>query len=502
MKNAKKVIEKNTSGLITLKTGYGPSGLPHLGTIAEVIRTRMLQQAIELQGRKSKIVTFIDNMDGFRKVPTNLPNQDYLKQFLGMPLFKVPDVFGCCDSFADHNINELNKLINKFGLTEYVEVVKSSDMYISGKFNDAILLVLQNYKKILEVMLPTLGSERQQTYSPFLPISQKSGKVLEVKIEEYKVGEGKIVFYDEGELVEQAVTNGKCKLQWKVDWAMQWHALKIDYEMYGKDLIDSFAVAKPICRILGSQEPVNMVYELFLASDNKKISKSKGNGVSLSDWMQFAPIASMKHFLFLNPERAKKLDIKDLPRYVDAYLHDLKRYHIQLNEKDELIHNNPIFYVHGTQDIPEATDLSYSLLLNIQSGLRSPDYETFISFLQKQKSNLNDTELKLARAVYNYSIYHSNNETVPPPKWIKKYLHIFIEEIKELETGLDMQTKLYDLGNQAVANGDIENLKLWFENIYLVLFNEKSGPRLGPFFELYGKERSVELIKSKLNEDR
>ncbi len=494
MKNAEKTIERHSGDvLLFLKTGYGPSGLPHLGTIAEIIRTRMVQQSIEFQGRKSKIIVFVDNMDGFRKVPSNLPKQDYLAQFLGLPLFKVPDVFGCCESFADHNINELNKLIAQFDLTQHVEVVRSSDMYLSGKFNDALLNVLKNHEKILKIMLPTLGEERKKTYSPFLPISAKSGKVLEVKIEEYKVDEGKITFYDEGELVESEVTNGKCKLQWKVDWGMQWHALGVDYEMYGKDLIDSFSASKPICKVLGSKAPASMMYELFLDGENKKISKSKGNGVSLEDWMNFAPIASMKHFLFMNPERAKRLDIHDLHRYVDAYLNDLTKYHAQ-DEKAR--YENPIFYIH--ENAPPATTLSYSLLLNLQKGLRSPDYETFRNFIEKQHGTLNETEEILIKCVYKFCEHHKT-ESAPAPEWLKKYLNAFLDNIDQMTNGLEMQTYLYTLGNEAVANQDITDLKVWFKTIYQVLFGEDSGPRLGPFFELYGKSESVKLIKSKVS---
>ncbi|QEK38564.1 lysine--tRNA ligase [Candidatus Cytomitobacter primus] len=495
MQNAKKVVDRNSNDII-LKTGYGPSGLPHLGTIAEIIRTRMIQKSLEFQGKEAKIIVFVDNMDGFRKVPLNLPKQDYLSQFLGLPLFKVPDVFGCCENFADHNINELNKLIAQFDLTNHVEVIKSSDMYLSGKFNNALLNVLRNHEKILKIMLPTLGEERQKTYSPFLPISEKSGKVLEVKIEEYKVDEGKITFYDEGELVEAEVINGKCKLQWKVDWGMQWHALGVDYEMYGKDLIDSFSVSKPICKTLGSKAPVNMVYELFLDGDNKKISKSKGNGVSLDDWMNFTPIASMKHFLFLHPERAKKLDIRDLHRYVDAYLKDLQRYHNQIKENDETRYENPIFYTHEN-DLPPPTELSYAILLNLQKGLRSPNYETFRNFIIKQHGELNSTEEKLVECIYKFAEHHKT-ESHPAPSWMIKYLQKFIDNMDGFSTGLEMQTNLYALGNEAVENKDIIDLKSWFQTIYLVLFGEETGPRLGPFFELYGKEESMKLISAKI----
>ncbi|WP_172618991.1 lysine--tRNA ligase [Candidatus Cytomitobacter indipagum] len=502
MQNAKKIIDERSndkSKIVVLKTGYGPSGLPHLGTIAEIIRTRMIQRALEFLGCKGKIIVFVDNMDGFRKVPSNLPKQEFLQQFLGMPLFKVPDAFDCCDNFADHNINELNKLIEQFGLTKHVEVVKSSDKYLPGEFNEALLKTLKNHEKILKIMLPTLGEERRKTYSPFLPISQKSGKVLEVKIEEYKVDEGKITFYDEGELVESEVTDGKCKLQWKVDWGMQWHALKVDYEMYGKDLIDSFSASKPICKALGSKAPLNMVYELFLDGDNKKISKSKGNGVSLEDWLNFTPIASMKHFLFLNPERAKRLDIMDLHRYVDAYLKDLDRYHKQVAENDDRRHDNPIFFVHENEsNLPSSTNLSYALLLNLQKGLRSPDYDTFRSFIIKQHGQLNDTEEKLVECVYRFAEHHKT-ESIPAPSWLNKYFQRFLDNMPNLSNGLDMQTYLYALGNEAVENRDIEDLKAWFKIIYTVLFGEETGPRLGPFFELYGKEESIKLIQSKIS---
>ncbi|QEK39076.1 lysine--tRNA ligase [Candidatus Nesciobacter abundans] len=532
MKCAQKLLKRD---FIILETGYGPSGLPHLGTVAEVIRTRMIQNCLDILGKESKIIVFVDDMDGFRKVPTNLPNQDMLANYLHLPLCKVPDPFGCCESYADHNTNELIKLLKTFGLEDKVEIMKSSDKYNSGEFDENLVQVLNNYEKILNVMLPTLGEARQKTYSPFLPISQKNGHVLEVKIEKYLKEEKSICFYDQGELVKMPVTGGNCKLQWKVDWGMRWAALGVDFEMYGKDLIDSYSVSKQICTILGSRAPNNMVYELFLDSEGKKISKSKGNGISLEEWLNYATEDSVKHFLFLNPDRAKNLDKKDLHKYVDNYLSDLEKYRnsisnsdlhsnfaldnhpnhpsfaldnhpssaldnssrkdFVLNEHDyRNITENPVFYVHEGV-VPPVSRVSYSMILNLAKGLRSPDFLTFKNFIENKIGKLNITEDKVVESVFKF---YESYKTKPSetPEWIKSYMKVFLEKLDSLESGNDMQQELYLLGNKAVFNNDVADLKSWFKAIYGILFGEESGPRLGPFFELYGKDEARKMIES------
>jgi lysyl-tRNA synthetase class 1 len=291
-------------GKITLQTGYGPSGLPHIGTFAEVVRTTMIVNAIShITDIPTEIIIFSDDMDGLRKVPDNIPNSEILKNNLNKPLTNIPDPFKKYSSFGEHNNEMLKSFLNKFNFNYNFK--SSSQLYKSGQFNDVLVLVLNKYQEIMNIIIPTLGKERQKTYSPFLPICSKTGKVLEIPMLEIIKDKNKIVFDNKGEKIESSILDGNCKLQWKVDWGMRWYALDVDYEMYGKDLIESAIISNKICKVLGKKSPNGFPYELFLDEKGEKISKSKGNGITIEDWLKYASPESLSLFMYQISKTAK-----------------------------------------------------------------------------------------------------------------------------------------------------------------------------------------------------
>src|SRR3954469_25961623 len=282
-------------GYVLFETGYGPSGLPHIGTFGEVVRTTMVRQAFQrLSDIPTRLFCFSDDMDGLRKVPDNVPNKEMLAQHLGKPLSRIPDPFSNeHPSFGAHNNARLRAFLDRFGF-DY-EFASSTDYYTSGKFDTALLRMLERLEKVMAIMLPSLREERAASYSPFLPICPRTGMVLYVPISEHDVKAG-TVSYDDPETKERVtlpVTGGHCKLQWKPDWAMRWFALGVDYEMAGKDLIDSVKLSGKICAALGGTPPEGFNYELFLDDKGQKISKSKGNGLTIDEWLRYASPESL-----------------------------------------------------------------------------------------------------------------------------------------------------------------------------------------------------------------
>ncbi|MBT3306564.1 MAG: lysine--tRNA ligase, partial [Alphaproteobacteria bacterium] len=310
-------------GYVLFETGYGPSGLPHIGTFGEVARTSMVRHAFShLSDVPSKLISFSDDMDGLRKVPENLPNQEMLTQHLGQSLSAIPDPFGTHESLGAHNNARLRAFLDEFGF-EY-EFLSSTDCYKNGDFDNTLLALLERFDAVLDVILPTLGEERRATYSPFLPVCPKTGVVLQVPVVERNTDAGTIVYQDEdGSKIEVPVTGGHCKLQWKVDWAMRWVALGVDYEMSGKDLIDSVNLSGKICRILGAKPPAGFTYELFLDENGEKISKSRGNGLTVEEWLRYAPPESLSLFMYQKPKAAKRLYFDVIPRNVDDHFSHL-----------------------------------------------------------------------------------------------------------------------------------------------------------------------------------
>ncbi|MDR0631731.1 MAG: lysine--tRNA ligase [Holosporaceae bacterium] len=493
----KNVKEK---GYALFETGYGPSGLPHIGTFGEVARTTYVRQAFEhLTGMQTKLYAFSDDRDGLRKVPDNIPNRDEVAKYIGFPLTNVVDPFGCHQSFGHHNNHKLMEFLDSFGFR--YEFQSATDCYKKGLFNEVLLKVLARHGEILEVMLASLREERASTYSPFLPISPKTGRVLQVKIEEYGVDEGIVVFRDEdGSLTELPVIDGNCKLQWKVDWAARWTAFDVDYEMAGKDLIDSVMLSSKICRILGGTPPDGFNYELFLDEEGKKISKSKGNGLGVEEWLEYAPRESLANFMFASPKSAKRLCFDVIPRQIDDYTAHLRDFENQEPEKQV---NNPAWHIHnGNPPKPEA-EISFSLLLNLVSVCNTDDEDVLWGFIKKYMTSASPETMpflnRLVRhAISYYRDFVKSRKKYPIPTDLeRKSLGDLLDELNRLtgtSPGDEIQKIVFEVGKKHYS----QDLKSWFNALYRNLLGQEDGPRMGSFIALYGLDNTKKLMENAL----
>ncbi len=494
VKERKKIFDKK--GKITLQTGYGPSGLPHIGTFAEVARTTMMVNALnQIIDIPTEIITFSDDMDGLRKVPDNVPNKNLLESNLHKPLTSIPDPFNKYPSFGDHNNEMLKNFLDKFKFKYNFK--SSTDTYKKGIFNDTLLLVLEKYKDIMEIILPTLGKERQKTYSPFLPVCPDTGKVLEVPIIEIKKKEGKIIYQNSDKKVETEITNGKCKLQWKVDWAMRWYTFDVDYEMYGKDLIESAILSGKICKTLGKKSPNGFAYELFLDEKGEKISKSKGNGITIEEWLKYASPESLSLYMYQNPKRAKKLYADVVPKAVDEYLNCIDKFAEQ-DLKHKLL--NPAWHIHNGLPPKEKSIMSFSILLNLVGTSNATSKDILWKFIKKYKTDINPSEYPILDSLVGYAlkyfkdIVHPNKKYRKPNQKEKKALRDLANRLSECKQNMDpeaLQTIVYSVGKD---NGYEKNLREWFKSIYEIIFGDQDGPRMGFFISFYGVKETVELI--------
>ena len=494
IKERKKIFEKK--GKITLQTGYGPSGLPHIGTFGEVARTTMMVNAIkQITQTPTEIITFSDDMDGLRKIPENIPNKEILKENLHKPLTSIPDPFKKYKSFGEHNNEMLKKFLDQF---KFNYIFKSStEIYKKGLFNEALLLVLEKYEEIKETVLPTLGKERQKTYSPFLPICPESGKVLEVPVIEIKKKEGKIIYQNENKKVETEIINGKCKLQWKVDWAMRWYAFDIDYEMYGKDLIESAILSSKICQIMGKKNPNGFAYEMFLDEKGEKISKSKGNGITIEEWLKYASPESLSLYMYQNPKRAKKLYADVVPKAVDEYLACIDKFTEQ-DDKEKLL--NPVWHIHNGNPPKEKSIMPFSVLLNLVGASNATDKEVLWKFIKKNKKDIKVSDHPILDSLVGHALKYFEDIVKPKKKYRKpnpkekKALQDLVERLKSCKENMDpeaIQTIVYSVGKD---NGYKENLREWFKAIYEIIFGDQDGPRMGFFLSFFGIKESIELI--------
>ncbi|TMJ12477.1 MAG: lysine--tRNA ligase [Alphaproteobacteria bacterium] len=508
---ARKLLNRYPDGPskpIVFETGYGPSGLPHLGTFQEVARTLMVRHALsEMVDWPSRLIAFSDDMDGMRKVPPGVPGQDMMHEHLDQPLSRVPDPYGCGhDSYAAHNNNLLRQFLDRFGF-EY-EFLASSDCYNKGRFDEALRQVLRRWDAIMDVMLPTLREERRQTYSPVLPISPESGKVLQVPIRVVDAGAGLVAYADPstGQEVEQSILSGGAKLQWKVDWAMRWVALGVDYEMSGKDLIDSVTQSSKIARILGAKPPEGFNYELFLDENGEKISKTKGNGVTIDEWLTYAPEESLAFYIYREPKRAKQLSVGVIPRAVDEYYQFLAAYGGQ--EWDKRV-GNPVHHIHAGK-VPEVRlPISFALLLNVASLPGVGDRETIWSFLNRYNPALTPgTSPELDRLV-GYAVEYGAQfiapalrRRPPTPEEVAPLRELDALLAKNDGTGYEdedpaviLQNHVYEIGKKYYGK---EGLRDWFKALYETLLGSEQGPRMGSFIALYGVENSRRLIAEAL----
>ncbi len=494
VKDRKKIFEKK--GKIILQTGYGPSGLPHIGTFAEVARTTMMANAIkQIVDIPTEIITFSDDMDGLRKIPDNIPEKEILEKHMHKPLTSIPDPFKKYKSFGEHNNEMLKKFLNEFKFKYSFK--SSTDIYKKGLFNSSLLLVLEKYENIKEIILPTLGKERQKTYSPFLPICPETGKVLEVPVVEIKKKEGKIIYQDGGKKIETEVTNGKCKLQWKVDWAMRWYAFDVDYEMYGKDLIESAVLSSKICQTLGKKSPNGFAYEMFLDEKGEKISKSKGNGITIDQWLNYASPESLSLYMYQNPKRAKKLYADVVPKAVDEYLTFIDKFEEQ-DDKEKIL--NPVWHVHNGNPPKEKSIMPFSVLLNLVGTSNATDKDVLWKFIKKNKKNIKVSDYPILDGLVGYALKYFKDIVKPKKKYRKpnekerKALQDLVKRLKDCKEQTDpeaIQTIVYSVGKD---NGYKENLREWFKAIYEIIFGDQDGPRMGFFISFFGIKESIELI--------
>ncbi|WP_171122425.1 MULTISPECIES: lysine--tRNA ligase [unclassified Ruegeria] len=486
-------------GYVLFQTGYGPSGLPHIGTFGEVARTSMVRHAFEqISDIPTKLICFSDDMDGFRKVPTNVPMQEELKEDLHLPLTKVRDPFGTHEGFAQHNNAMLCDFLDSFGF-QY-EFASATDYYTSGKFDEMLLTALDRFEKIQEIMLPTLGAERRETYSCFLPISPKTGHVLQVPTLERNVAKGTIVYQEpDGEKVEIPVTGGNVKMQWKPDWAMRWAALGVDYEMSGKDLIDSVTQSSKICRALGKQPPESLSYELFNDEQGQKISKSKGNGLSMEEWLTYAAPESLSYFMYQKPKTAKRLYFDVIPKAVDEYHQQLRAYPGQ-ELKAQL--NNPVWHIHGG-DVPDSTLMvSFAMLLNLASVSGAEDKEALWGFIRRYAPEATaETHPDLDQAA-GFAVRYFN-DFVKPTRQHRAPTDQEREALEALKAALaDYDGPIEDEALQsvvyAIGRDRFDPLRGWFTALYEVLLGASQGPRFGGFIALYGVPETIALIDKAL----
>ena len=499
LKERKKYIDKK--GKIILQTGYGPSGLPHIGTFGEVARTSMVVNALNyLTDLPKEIITFSDDLDGLRKVPDNVPNKDVLNKNLHKPLTNIPDPFEKFKSFGEHNNEMLKKFLDKFKF-EY-KFMSSTNLYKSGFFNSTLKKILDNYEGIMNIIIPTLGKERQKTYSPFLPICNETGKVLEIPIIEIDKKNSSLVFDNNGKKLKASILDGNCKLQWKVDWAMRWYTLDVDFEMYGKDLIESAILSSKIIKLLGKNNPSGFAYELFLDDKGEKISKSKGNGVTIEEWLDYASPESLSLFMYQNPKRAKKLYKEIVPKAVDEYL-DLIEKSKKQDARELLL--NPLWHVHNGKIPSEDNIMSFSMLLNLVETSNASSEEILWKFVKNYKTNVAKNNFPIFNNLIKYSIKYFNDVVKQNKKYKKpnslemKALLDLISKLESCSDNMkpeDIQTEIYTVGKN---NGYKENLREWFKLIYEVVFGVENGPRLGFFISFFGRKEMISLIKEKIN---
>ncbi|WP_297369463.1 lysine--tRNA ligase [Acidocella sp.] len=487
------------------ETGYGPSGLPHIGTFGEVARTSWVRKAFtDLTGLPSRLLAFSDDMDGLRKVPDNVPNKEMLRQHLGKPLTRIPDPFGKFESFGAHNNNMLQEFLRAFGFE--FEFASATDYYASGRFDAALLHVARHHDEIVRIILPTLGAERKATYSPILPIHPRTGVVMQVPIDRVDVDHGTVFWTDPetGTKFETSITGGSAKLQWKADWAMRWYALDVDYEMSGKDLIDSVKLSSSIVRALGKEPPVTLTYELFLDDKGQKISKSKGNGLSIEQWLTYAPKESLAQFMYHAPQRAKRLFFDVIPRATDDYINN-----VQALPTAEKPHENPAWHIHGGVSPEHAgSPIGFTMLLNLASVINADSPDMLWGFIRAYAPGANAESYPFLAQLVHHAVAY-NRDFVAPTKQHRAPSEVekgaLLDLAESLKAGEQAQypgeTPAETLQNLVYAIGKrhpFAPLKAWFDCLYQVLLGTHEGPRFGGFIALYGVERTIALVEDTL----
>jgi lysyl-tRNA synthetase class 1 len=508
-------LKKKPKDEVIFETGYGPSGLPHIGTFGEVARTTMVRHAFRvLTGDKIKtrLIAFSDDMDGLRKVPDNVPNKELLEKHLGKPLTKVPDPFGTHPSFGEHNNARLRSFLDHFGF-DY-EFMSSTECYKAGRFDETLMKMLERLDKVMAIMLPSLREERAATYSPFLPVSPRSGQVLQVPIVSHDAKRGTIAYDDPetGERMVTPVTRGMCKLQWKPDWAMRWVALGVDYEMAGKDLIDSVKLSGEICRALDGLPPEGFNYELFLDDKGQKISKSKGNGLTIDEWLRYASPESLSLFMYREPKSAKRLYFDVIPRQVDDYQQFLDGY-----EKQELKHQlgNPVWHIHAGKPPKPDMPVTFTMLLTLVSSSNAENAETLWGFIGRYRPGVTAQTHPKLDAMVGYAIHYFRDFVLPTKKFRqptdseRAALNDLRDALSQLSADTDagaIQDVVYEIGRREPFLDEKKKAKDgkpgvsldWFNMLYQVLLGQEKGPRFGSFVAVYGLKNTVDMIDGAL----
>ena len=520
---ARKLLKRYPSGKagpVLFETGYGPSGLPHIGTFQEVLRTTLVRRAYEVligarpEDGKTRLVAFSDDMDGLRKVPDNVPNGDMLRTHLGEPLTRIPDPFGTHASFAEHNNAMLRDFLDRFGF-DY-EFISSSERYNSGAFDAALANVLAHFDAIQAIMLPTLREERRKTYSPVLPVSPTSGHVLQVPVEVVDAAAGIVRFEDAGQTIEHCIFKGQAKLQWKVDWGMRWVALGVDYEMCGKDLTDSHLYSGRIAEVLGGRRPEGLIYELFLDENGEKISKSKGNGLTIEQWLTYGSEESLGFYLFREPKSAKSLHVGVVPRAVDEYWQFREKLATQPIEQQL---GNPVWHLlranggaaAGGIGGGDALPVSYGLLLNL-AGVLGPGAtrEQVIMYLSAYTDGVGAIAHPAMLGLIDAAIAYNRDFVAPTLRRRKPTVDeaaaltalngalasVDEDAIKRQDIAGHLQNLVYEIGKDEAYG--FENLRDWFKALYETLLGSPQGPRMGSFIALYGVENTRKLIADAL----
>jgi lysyl-tRNA synthetase, class I len=509
-------LKRKPKGEVIFETGYGPSGLPHIGTFGEVARTTMVRHAFRVltdDKVKTRLIAFSDDMDGLRKVPDNVPNRDMMERHLGKPLSRIPDPFSNeYPSFGAHNNARLRRFLDQFGF-DY-EFLSSTDCYTSGRFDDALIRVLERFDEVMAIMLPSLREERAQTYSPFLPIDPESGIVLQVPVTGHDAKAGSIT-YEHPETkapVTTPVTGGRCKLQWKPDWAMRWVALGIDYEMAGKDLIDSVRLSGEICRALGAAPPEGFNYELFLDEKGQKISKSKGNGLTIDEWLRYASPESLSLFMYREPRAAKRLYFDVIPRHVDEYYQFLDGYERQ-DAKQRL--SNPVWHIHSGKPPKIDMPITFGMLLTLVSSSNAENAETLWGFIRRYRPGVTPQTHPQLDALVGYAIHYFRDFVLPEKRFREPSdaeraalidLRDALSNLKPDAAPEAIQEVVYEVGRRPPfldatkkAKDGKPGVSLdWFNLLYQVLLGQERGPRFGSFVAVYGLDNTIGMIDGAL----
>ncbi|MGA7871869.1 MAG: lysine--tRNA ligase [Candidatus Binatus sp.] len=508
---AERVAAYEPARPVIFQSGFGPSGLPHLGTMAEILRPSFVRKAFHQiePSRPSRLIVFIDDLDGLRKVPENVPNREDVEQYLGIPVSKIPDPFGCCASFADHMLGLLGGFLAPVEV-EY-ELMRAAEMYSSGRFDAGLKVILEKHAEIIAIIAPTLREENRAGWSPFMPICPNCGQVVERTVSAYHPERASIEFTCEksaggtsgcGFRGEQSVLGGKAKVQWKVDWALRWYVLKVDYELYGKDLTDSARLSGQILRVMGAQPPLGFPFEMFLDEDGRKVSKSVGRGVTVEQWTRYAPIEVLKFFLLLNPRRARKLFLEAIPQYVDEYLDALREYAAASEEqrRESVLE----FVIQSTTPRRFNSTLSFGMMMNLVAALGSSDRDFIWNYIVRYDASIaGDPETEaMGRALMECAL-NFYRDFIEPAK--KPYTPSDTEraQLKSLAAYLrenqgasaeEIEKKIYDLGRENYDKpGKI------FPLLYRSILGQERGPRLGAFIRLATPARIVELLDATIS---